>query len=61
MPRHKKDAKPITFRMDRETADRLEKYADIMGQTKTIAVERILKEHFDCYDEKQLNAKLKTK
>lgn len=47
MPRQKKDGHYINYYIDRETYERLEKYCEVKGQTKTAAIERILKQHFD--------------
>lgn len=58
MPRAKKDGRYINYFIDREIYERLEKYADEKGQTKTIAIERILKEHLDKYfGDAETNAK----
>lgn len=51
MPREKKDAVRLNCKLDRVVGERLEKYCDVKGQTKTMAVERILTEHFDKYDQ----------
>lgn len=54
MPRKKKDGRHINYFIDRQIFERLEQYADDMGQQMTTAIERILKEHLDKYDaEKQ--------
>lgn len=47
MARQKKDHKAFNIRMDAAIFDTFEKYAEDKGQTKTIAVERILKEHLE--------------
>ena len=47
MSKPKKDGRYINFYMDRNLFDRLSIYADKKGQTKTMAMERILKERFD--------------
>lgn len=51
MPRQKKDGKFVNFYIDRELAERFDRYADDRGQTKTVALERILKEYLDAYDQ----------
>lgn len=47
MPRPKKDGQPINCYLDRTLYLRLCYYAEEKGQTKTTAIERILKQHFD--------------
>ena len=47
----KKDGKNISFYMDADIVDRLHVYADDKGQTLTLAVERILRDALDRYDE----------
>ena len=49
MSREKKDGKRINFYMDRKILDMLDQYCEEMGQTKTIATEQILQEHFETY------------
>lgn len=46
MPRPRKDNKPLNIRLDAQLYDVLEEYAEVKGQTKTMAVERCLKEAF---------------
>lgn len=53
MARDKKDYIAFNCKLDRDVALRLDKYCEVKGQTKTLAVERILKEYFDAYDEAQ--------
>ena len=50
MARPKKEGRKVSFYMDAEIVERLDRYCDEMGQTKTVAVERILKAHLDKYD-----------
>lgn len=50
MPRKKKEGKFLNIKLCADVYDRLESYSEELGQTKTIAVERILREHFDRYD-----------
>lgn len=50
MGRPKKDAKILNIKLDTSIYNRLESYCNDLGQTKTTAVERILKQHFDEYD-----------
>ena len=47
MPRPKKDGKMLNIKIQSEIYNTLEKYCDDKGQTKTIAIERILKEKFE--------------
>ena len=51
MPRQKKDATPISIKMDKATFDRLEAYCERAGQTKTVAIERALNKLIDEYDD----------
>ena len=51
MPRQKKDAQPISIKMDRATFDRLEAYCERAGQSKTVAIERALNKLIDEYDD----------
>lgn len=52
MPRPKKDYQILNMKLDSTIMERLKKYCDIMGQTKTTAIERILTKHLDEYDGK---------
>lgn len=45
MAQRKKDGKYINLKIDRQIYDAFEKYAEEKGQTKTLALERILKEY----------------
>lgn len=47
MPKPRKDGQFINCYLDRNLYDRLTYYAEQKGQTKTLAIERILKKHFD--------------
>lgn len=49
----KKNGKKVSFYMDADIVDRLEAYCEDKGQSKTLAVERILKAHLDKYDEEK--------
>ena len=51
MPRHKKDAHPISLKMDQATYDRLDSFCDRAGQPKTVAIERAVNLYIDRYDE----------
>lgn len=47
----KKEGKYISFYMEADIVDRLHVYADEKGQTLTLAVERILRDALDKYDD----------
>lgn len=47
MAKPKKDGQFLNIYLDRELHQRLCVYAELKGQTKTLAIERILKEAFD--------------
>ena len=47
MTRPRKDYKNLTIKLDSVIAEELEQYCDEVGQTKTMAIERILKAYFD--------------
>ena len=47
MARPKKDGKPVSLIMERTLFEELESYCEEMGQTKTTAIERILRKHFE--------------
>ena len=47
MAKAKKDGLFFNVYLDRTLHDRLNYYAEEMGQTKTLALERILKKHLD--------------
>ena len=49
MSREKKDGKRINFYMDRKVLELLDQYCEEVGQTKTIATERILQHHLETY------------
>jgi len=50
MPRPKKDYQALNVKLDSAIMERFKKYCDIMGQTKTTALERILQRHLDDFD-----------
>lgn len=54
MPRPKKDGKMLNLFVDRKVVERLENYALKKGQTKTIALERLLTKALDM-EEKRKN------
>ena len=49
MQKKKKDGKSLNCVIDRDVYQMLESYCDELGQTKTLAVERILKQHITEY------------
>lgn len=49
MAKQKKDGWCFNCFLDRNLFNRLEFYAEQMGQTKTLAIERILKDFFDAH------------
>lgn len=51
MSRAKKDGRVINYKIDRLLYERFAAYCEEKGQTATLALERILKEYLDKYDE----------
>ena len=49
MPRSKKDAKILNIRLATPVYDRLEKFCDESGMSKTVAAEKIFMQFFDTY------------
>lgn len=49
MARPKKDAVPFNIKADRKVMERFEAYCEEVGQTKTLAWERIVTEYLDQY------------
>lgn len=49
MKKQKKDGKSLNCILDRKVYDQLELYCNEVGQTKTLAVERILNQYFTDY------------
>ena len=49
MPRPKKDAKILNIRLDKEINNKLERFCEESGQSKTVAVERFLNRCLDEY------------
>ena len=47
MSKQKKDWTALNIRMSSDIYDTLTQYADDKGQNKTVAVERIIKEHLE--------------
>ena len=53
MGRPKKENHPMTVRLSTPIFDRLTKYCEDSGQTKTVAIERALSQYMDDYYTKQ--------
>ena len=53
MARPKKDGTYLNVRIETAVYERLEKFSEEAGQSKTIAVERALAAYLDDYEEKQ--------
>ena len=51
MAREKKDGKHINLYIEKEILEQLEKYCEKVGQTKTMAIERILKQYLDSLED----------
>ena len=47
MPRAKKDGVNINYFIRKDVKEKLDAYCEEKGQTATMAIERILEEHFD--------------
>ena len=60
MGRQKKDSKPINLNLDRQLVEQLEQYCEEVGQTKTTALERILRRYLEEYYDKQHKGKLQS-
>lgn len=52
MARPKKDGVYINYYIQKDIKDRIYKYCEEVAQINTMAIERILKQFFDEYDEK---------
>lgn len=57
MARPKKDGAYINYYIQKDIKDRLDKYCEEVGQTNTMAIERILKQFLNEYDEKMYTKK----
>ena len=55
MARPRKEGKKVSFYMDAEIVERLDEYCEEMGQSKTLAVERIIKARLDEHDKEKQN------
>lgn len=54
MARPKKDTTPTSFRLSTAVHERLERFCEESGQSKTTAVERAITMYIDDYDAKQV-------
>lgn len=50
MPRQKKDGVYINYYIEKEIKERLDRYCEDVGQTNTMAIERILTKFLDEYE-----------
>lgn len=50
MARPKKDGVYINYYIQKDIKDRLDRYCEDVGQTNTMAIERILKQFLDDYE-----------
>lgn len=53
MARQKKDGVFINYYIDREVKEMLDKYCEDVGQTNTLAIERILKNYLENYQKEK--------
>lgn len=58
MSRQKKDGRYLNIMLDSAVYVQLEKYCEEVGQTKTLAVERILKYYFELSEKEQNGVKM---
>lgn len=61
MGREKKDAVRLNIKLDRNISERLDRYCEVKGQTKTTAIERILAECFNEHDKNEKDPKKRTR
>lgn len=57
MARPAKDSRPLSIRMDAEIMEKLNRYCDAAGQTKTTAIERAVVKLIEDYEETQKRLK----
>ena len=57
MMKQKKESLPLSVRMDKATFERLTKFCEESGQSKTVAIERAINMYVDDYDEKMKKLK----
>ena len=53
MPRQKKDYITLNMKVDTSVMQRFNQYCEEVGQTKTLAFERIVSAHIDKYEKEQ--------
>lgn len=58
MPKPKKNSIALHINANADVMRRFEEYCTEMGQTKTLAFERIIGEHLDLYDAKKKPANI---
>ncbi len=51
MSKPKKIGRKVSFILKKDIVDRFEVYCDELGQSKTLAIERILEAHLNRYDD----------
>ena len=51
MVREKKNSQPLSMRMDQSVFERLKRFCEQSGQSKTTAIERAVVKYIDDYDE----------
>ena len=57
MARAKKDGKKVNYYLDSEILRRFDEYCEYKGQSKTLALERILKAHLDEFEKEKVKEK----
>jgi len=55
MAREKKDGRHINLYIEREIIEKLEQYCEEVGQTKTVAIERAIKQYLSDYQSNKVN------
>lgn len=55
MAREKKDGRHINLYIERKIIELLEQYCEEVGQTKTVAIERALKQYLNDYATQKIN------
>ena len=53
MSRKKKNSTPLNMKVDSDIMEKFNQYCEEVGQTKTLAFERIVTEHLERYYSKQ--------
>ncbi|MBR5565152.1 MAG: ribbon-helix-helix protein, CopG family [Roseburia sp.] len=54
MAREKKDGRHINLYIEREIIEALEQYCEEVGQTKTVAIERAIKQYISDFQEHKI-------